>query len=908
MGEPTQVLHVDDEADFLDIVKGRLEQVEPTLSIDTANSVDEALDRLDSNTYDCVVSDYDMPDSNGIEFLQQVRRGYGDLPFILFTGKGGEAVASEAIAHDVTDYLQKRISDDQFDLLANRIQNAASRYRAEQALSEHVRQLETLVTNLPGIAYRCQGKHPWTMESIRGDCELLTGYPATDFVDGERTWGDDVIHHEDREHVMNKLASGLASEGSFEIRYRIVTADGGTKWVWESGQEVGSSPSGTPMLEGFVTDITGWYHHRERQRVLFEDAADAIVEVVFRNDTAIVERVNPAFESIFGVSSFEAVDRPVNDVIVPPEGQELAADIDERVNRGEIVEEELQRMTADGRRWFLLRTVPFQLGEEQRAYATYVDITSQMEREAAIEALHEATRSMFDLTDEPTIFEAAVDAAVEVLGLSTSAAYRFDSWSNTLVPAAMSDSFLSEGELEALPDGDTPVWRAFDEREGVLLDASACEALQLDRPGIAVESGLVVPIGTHGVLLSTASDPAAFDAADLRLAGLLGSTTASALDAARRESQLAGLHKAATEIGALDDPEAIFDRLIMAAEEILEFDFAVADAVEDDHLITRATSSAIDDTSFFEKTPVNAEDNIAAKSFRTGEPDLTHDLRELAVTPADPDFLSALTVPINGHGVFQAAAKRQSAFDEVDLEFAELLVSHAREALTRLERTQELEERTQELDRQNERLEQFASIVSHDLRNPLNVIAGRLELARDQPEGDHLAAIDDAVDRMEAIIEHTLALAREGRTVGETQPIDLESIATGCWARVATGDATLSTEGSLRFLGDPERVEQIFENLFRNAIEHGGEGITVRVGSVDTDGFYVADDGPGIPQSDRGSVFEPGYTTGEEGVGIGLSIITEIVDAHGWSVELTSSADGGARFDITGVEPVDSTE
>ena len=89
-----------------------------------------------------------------------------------------------------------------------------------------------------------------------------------------------------------------------------------------------------------------------------------------------------------------------------------------------------------------------------------------------------------------------------------------------------------------------------------------------------------------------------------------------------------------------------------------------------------------------------------------------------------------------------------------------------------------------------------------------------------------------------------------------------------------------------------------------DAVEHGGRNVTVTVGDL-ADGFHVSDDGPGIPDEERDRVFESGYTTAREGTGFGLSIVAEIVEAHGWEVRATDSADGGARFEVTGVEFAD---
>jgi len=205
-----------------------------------------------------------------------------------------------------------------------------------------------------------------------------------------------------------------------------------------------------------------------------------------------------------------------------------------------------------------------------------------------------------------------------------------------------------------------------------------------------------------------------------------------------------------------------------------------------------------------------------------------------------------------------------------------------------------------ELERQNERLEEFASIVSHDLRNPLNVAKGHLDLAARECESDHLDTVENALERMETLIGETLALARQGEMVTDTQSVDLGDLVEGCWEMVQTGDASLTLNEPITIQGDPERIKQLLENLFRNAIDHVGTDVTITVGRL-PDGFYVADDGPGIPADERGEVFEAGYTTSDDGTGFGLPIVKTIVEAHNWSITITDSEDGGARFEITGV-------
>ncbi|MFB6271168.1 MAG: sensor histidine kinase, partial [Halobacterium sp.] len=204
-------------------------------------------------------------------------------------------------------------------------------------------------------------------------------------------------------------------------------------------------------------------------------------------------------------------------------------------------------------------------------------------------------------------------------------------------------------------------------------------------------------------------------------------------------------------------------------------------------------------------------------------------------------------------------------------------------------------------ERRSERLEEFADVVAHDIRNPLNVAEGHLELLRADTDSEHVEAVADAHERMHDIVDRTLTLARSGRVISETEPAALGDVARASWQTVATDRASLVVESPPTVSGDPDRLAHLFENLFRNAVDHGGDAVTVTVGAL-PDGFYVADDGPGIPEADREAVLEPGYSSEEDGSGLGLAIVTQIVDAHGWTLTVTESEDGGARFEITGVE------
>ncbi|MFB6165316.1 MAG: ATP-binding protein [Haloarculaceae archaeon] len=228
----------------------------------------------------------------------------------------------------------------------------------------------------------------------------------------------------------------------------------------------------------------------------------------------------------------------------------------------------------------------------------------------------------------------------------------------------------------------------------------------------------------------------------------------------------------------------------------------------------------------------------------------------------------------------------------------------------------ELERSRWQLQRQNERLDQVAATISHDLRNPISVADGHVTVLADELSAadldaetsaratDHLESARGAHERMEEIIDDVLTLAREGKTVEETEPLSLEAVARQAWETVATDGARLVIDGDRRLAADRGKLRTILENLFRNAVEHGASpdggteappAVTVTVGAT-AEGFAVADDGPGVPPGERERIFEYGYTTADGGTGLGLSIVRTMAESHGWTVGLDADYDGGTRF------------
>jgi signal transduction histidine kinase len=208
-----------------------------------------------------------------------------------------------------------------------------------------------------------------------------------------------------------------------------------------------------------------------------------------------------------------------------------------------------------------------------------------------------------------------------------------------------------------------------------------------------------------------------------------------------------------------------------------------------------------------------------------------------------------------------------------------------------------------ERKRQHARLESFASMLAHELRNPLSIAQLYNKQAAD---GDRVATeeVAAALDRIEEMIDILLVIARGEDSTIETEPVALTTAATETWATVSADDAELAVETDRTVEADPIHIQHLLENLFTNAVEHSGPDATVRVGDT-PGGFFVEDDGTGIPAAERNRIFDAGYTTDENGIGLGLTFVTQLADSYGWNCTASESDAGGARFEFTNVALAD---
>lgn len=812
MTQPIQVLHVDDDPESLELAAVALQQADEGFEVETARSASEGLDRLageedaDAVTVDCVVSEYDMHGTDGIEFLEAVRDRWPDLPFVLFTAEGSEGVASEAIARGVTDYLQKESSSERYELLANRIRRAVERHDA----SRRAESLDRIRGTVRSINRALIGAE--TREEVDSQvCELL--------VDTEPyivAWIDE--HDPEAGTVQSRAAAGIDAE------------------LLESLTIVADRPRGRQGSAG-----------QGSTRQAETDHEVAVVQNVPEEVSSDSER----------------------GTLVDRGGRSWAA--------VPLVHEEhrygILNVCADRTHVFGRREREFlrEVGENVAHAHHRLDL--QRQYEAQYRELFEEAPVMIASTrdtENGPVIEVCNRRFADRLGYDDPTELLGNSWRMLYGPDE-----IERFETEIFPELDEHgQWRG--------------EATGLRADGTTFPQEVSLSRLDDGGLVCVVRDVSEFQ---------------EKLDAVR------DLQGRTQELIRERDPEAVASRAVDVARETLGLPLTGIHLVDEDREVLEpvaVTDDVVEHLGFVPQysriNPDRSVDEFNWEIFEAGEPVVFEDLSENSlVDENETPTRSGIVHPLNEHGVMITSAPEPRAFDDFERQLTEVLATILTAAIDRTEREAALEEQKRQLKAKTERLDQFASVVSHDLRNPLNVARGRIDLALEDCDCEHLPAVDRSLDRMDRLIEDLLRLARHGETATETGPVSLAQVAEACWSTVDTGSATLAIESDVTLVADRSRLRQLLENLVHNAVEHGNESVTVTIGVLE-DGFFVEDDGPGIDEADRDAVFEAGYSTSPEGTGFGLSIVRGIVEAHDWEISLATGRDGGARFEITGVD------
>ena len=836
MTSEIRILHIDDEPSFTELTKDFLERDDERFAVRTATSVDEGLEKLTDRPPDCVVSDYDMPKMNGIELLDAVRDDFPDLPFILFTGKGSEAVASDAIAGGVTDYLQKGGGSEQYELLANRIRNAVQAVREAQRADrqERLMRLTEVAGDTGGFEIDIENG-----EVIMTDgAQRITGLSTQPNPSLDEAIS--LYHPEDQDEIQQAINRTRRESEQTQGTWRYQHPEGEERLLDITFTPV-TANGDTLTIRGVIHDITDQKRRQEllnSEQQFIAQMFDTLKDILYVIDTdGTLQRWNEAAHNVTGYSESELYGMPVAELFVKDERKKVTKAVETVLTDGEgTVKADL--LTAEGER------LPYEFrgtrltddnGEPTEIIGVGRDLTERRQRERRFQALVEESKDNVSVIDENGVFQYQSPAVERILGYQPEETIGDAIWEyihpddHKHIKDTLNEWITTPGTTGSVEyrarhtDGS---WRWMEANGNNQLDNPAIEGYVVNSRDITDRKEREQELGRTRELMSNMEQLADVGGWEYRPETEVLRTT----DGIRRLYELdPGMDltlEEAIETVHPDDREQLTDRFNACLEtgESYEIDVRIGTQSGEWKWVT-ARGERVDNTASNEVMRGYIQDITERKEFK------------------------------------------------------------------------------QELEAQNERLSEFTGIVSHDLRSPLSTAEGRIELAQEECESSHLQTARDAIERGQVLIDDLLTLAEEGERASNFEPVELADVVERCWEGVETGQATLEFGQTQVINADKTRLKQLFENLYRNAVEHGGEGVAVSVGQLD-DGFYVADTGSGIPESERENVFDAGYSTADDGTGFGLRIVEQIADTHGWEIAVTESEHGGARFEITGVERV----
>ncbi|PSQ09638.1 hypothetical protein BRC93_12270 [Halobacteriales archaeon QS_5_70_15] len=916
-----RILHVDDEPDFAEMTATFLERSDAQFTVETASSAADGLDRLTDTAFDCVVSDYDMPGRNGIEFLETVREEHPDLPFVLHTGKGSEEVASDAISAGVTDYLQKEGGTDQYTVLANRVRNAVEGYRSRQALAERQAELERKDRAMDaapvGITIAGPSGDDNPLGYVNDRFTEVTGYSEKEalgsncrFLQGERTSPEQVA----------RMREAIDDEEPVTVELRNYRKDGTEFWNRVSIAPVPGNGSEVTNYVGFQQDVT---EERERQEQL--ETVEEYRRDVYRITADIGMTPEEKIQRLVALGC-EFLDLENGHIVEVDRGTahhevHFAAGSD-LVEAGTVsdLSETFCRLTIEADDILAIANAPEDGYADDPAYETW-RISCYVGAKLVVDDELFGTLCFADRDGNAALTgpeKAVVDLmarwishALErkrarrererVFDRMTDGVFALDSeWHLQYANDRGRDllgTMLAEPKAREELAG-TQIWDAIPGIEGTRFHEECREAMRTQQQ---------VSFQSYYEPLDRWFDVRAYpDEAGLSV------YFRDVTEERQRESRIEAHKRILQEIyDAIADTDHSFesrvDRLIGIGQRVTGTEYGSLSRVHGDEYtfeVVRAPEGTIQAGDVVDlhathcERAIRTEETLVLSDIAAEAPEL---VEKTGNAEWDVSCYVGTPVTLAGevYGTFCVydTEPRREPFSEWEVAIVDIIGKWIGYELTR-ERT------ATRLREQNDRLERFASIVSHDLRNPLRVADGRLELARERHDSEHLDAIDRALSRMDGLIDDLLTVAREGERVREPEPVALGDLVETCWQNVATAEAELVVECDRTVQSDASRLQQVFENLIRNAIEHGGDDVTIAVGELD-DGFYVEDDGARIPDADREDVFEAGYSTSAEGTGFGLAIVKRVVEAHGWSIRVSDSPERETRFEITGVEFTD---
>lgn len=617
--------------------------------------------------------------------------------------------------------------------------------------------------------------------------------------------------------------------------------------------------------------------------------------MVIINDSDEVVESNPAARALVGIES-EWKGLPVEEFCEP------FCDSADALQSPDGIETDIS-VTVDGRqRDFHLRSSPLEAGGDETGgwVITLHEITQVKRRERVLQQLHTKTAAIVDERDRNSICSAAVSAIEEVIGVTEAGIYLYNRRAEALVPVATSMAFDSLF-ADSTPDSQKPdslLWTVYKTgTETRITDGRELQRVFGDAE--RVERALLLPLGSHGLLVLPATEAAALGEVEQNFARLLSTSVETALDRARRERGLATVQDVTRDAVAATTTDEMAETVLGQLPEVLDFPLSAIWEHDPTTQQLQPVGSTGPADPLFDETPVFTPGNsIAWRAFESGETKLVSQISEYPEAYDQESLIrSEVISPIGEFGVFAAGSLHDGSFTENEEQILASLTTNLQAAAQLIERRQDMQLLDQVLGR----------ILRHNLRNELSVIRGYAEHIEAEADGQHQMLGENIVasaERLQKTTNNAQTMREVVANRDETRSVLLTEVIEDAIDRVrdkfpdaeiqdeCAVDATVTTHPNIH-----DAVQQLIEN----GIEHNeSETPTVDVrlfATGDSPAIAVADNGPGIPQMELNVLDKHGESALEHGSGAGLWVIDRVATYSNANLEFT--IDGGTVAQLT---------
>ena len=676
----------------------------------------------------------------------------------------------------------------------------------------------------------------------------------------------------------------------------------------ESETMAALSPLNEKLAQACQSNVTEQRLREQRNRfqAVFDAIPEPVVNVVVEDGAEYVVRANKAFKQTFIGDEKSIRGQDLNELILPESQSSSTAALVEALDQGTPLEKKLQRETVTGIGHFLFSAVPVAASEQAEYFGVYVNITEQKEREQTLEELYDATQDLLAKQSRQQVCTQAIETIESVLGYSAVGIHLYQRDSEALEPIAVTDRIQKElgNKPAGYTDRETVVWQAYENREPVRIDDTRRFDGTLPSEGTPTRSGVILPIGGHGVLVTSAFEPNEFDDQDVYFLQLLSQLVKIALDRTVNEEGLKTVQAAIRDALHADTHEEMAELVLKEIPDTLDLPIAGIWKYQPTNQQLQPICHTAQAAELVGEQPTFSKgSSVAWETFTEGTTSVVSDVSELDKThnPETP-IKGEITVPIGDFGILTAASTYKDSFTKLDAEILEVLA-------TNLEAIAEVIDSRQDIDLLDEVI---ARVLRHNVRNKLTPILGYANTIvnnTEEPISKHAQRIVDNCEQLEQTAVHAREMREVVRNRDQTTIVSLGTAVRTAAAAVdedfPEGELVSYIEGTPEVTAHPQ-LEIAIRHLIRNGFQHNNSA-TPRVEAIikqqpEGPTIEIVDNGPGIDPHELEVLDEHGESALKHGSGVGLWIIDRVIEYSGAAIEFETT--DGTTASITFSSPL----